>query len=67
MSTTVLKLTCLTLFGVFLMSILDPNEETFVFPAEVPPAFYEESKVPEYVLPDPLVAEDGTKIETARQ
>lgn len=28
---------------------------------------YEESKVPEYTLPDPLVAADGTKIETKEQ
>ena len=64
---TALKLTCLTLFGVLLMSILDPNEDTFVFPAEVPPAFYEESKVPEYILPDPLLSLGGEEIETAQQ
>lgn len=28
---------------------------------------YEESRVPEYVLPDPLMAEDGTSVTTARQ
>ena len=67
MSTTVLKLSGLTLFGVLLMSLLDPDEATFVFPAEVPPAIYEESLVPEYVLPNPLVASDGTKIETVGQ
>jgi hypothetical protein len=27
-------------------------------------ANYDESKVPQYVLPDPLIAEDGTKIDT---
>ena len=49
------------------MSLLDPNEETFVFPAEVPPAIYEESKVPEYLLPDPLLSLGGEEIETAQQ
>ncbi|MCL2304069.1 MAG: acetylxylan esterase [Planctomycetaceae bacterium] len=49
------------------MCILDPNEETFVFPAEVPPVILEESKVPEYVLPDPLFSLDGEEITTAEQ
>ncbi|MGL6193973.1 MAG: hypothetical protein ACRC2T_04035, partial [Thermoguttaceae bacterium] len=52
--------------GVMFMSILDPNELTFVFPAEVPPANYDESKVPVFAVPDPLVALDGTEITTAQ-
>lgn len=33
--------------------------------AEVPPANYDEEKVPVYTLPDPLIANDGSKIDTA--
>jgi len=49
------------------MSILDPHEETFVFPVEVPPVIDEESKVPEYLLPDPLLSLNGEEIETTQQ
>ncbi len=31
---------------------------------KIAPPNYDESKVPQFVLPDPLVAEDGTKIDT---
>ena len=47
--------------------MLDPNEETFVFPPEVPPVILEESQVPEYILPDPLLSLGGEEIETAQQ
>ncbi len=64
---TAYKLTFITLLGVLLMSLLDPNENTFVFSAEVPPVINEESKVPQYILPDPLLALDGEEIENAEQ
>jgi len=49
-------------FMLFLLTV------TFVVPysnAQNPPVNYDESKVPEYILPDPLTANDGTKITTA--
>lgn len=47
--------TALTLFGApFVTSSVSAQDVN-----------YDESKVPQFVLPDPLVAEDGTKIETA--
>ena len=67
MDTIALKLLSLTLFGVVIMSVLDPNEDTFVFPAEVPPAIRDESKVPPYVLPDPLLSLNGEEVETVEQ
>ncbi|MBM3333526.1 acetylxylan esterase [Candidatus Sumerlaeota bacterium] len=35
--------------------------------AAPPPANYDESKVPQYTLPDPLVMQDGTRVTTAEQ
>lgn len=57
----------LLLIGILFMSILDPNEDTFVFPAEVPTPIYDEDDVPHYVLPDPLLSLGGDEIETAEQ
>ncbi len=34
---------------------------------EVPPANYDEAKVPSFTLPDPLTMQDGRKVETAEQ
>ncbi len=36
-------------------------------PADAQDAIYDESQVPQYTLPDPLIAEDGTEIATAQQ
>lgn len=57
----------LIFIGVLFMSILDPNEQTFVFPAEVPSPIYDEDEVPDYILPDPLFSLDSEEIETAEQ
>ena len=35
--------------------------------AQVPPANYDETKIPEFTLPDPLVCADGTRITTAEE
>ena len=55
------------LIGVMLMSILDPNEDTFVFPADFPPANIDESKVPSFAIPDPLRTSNGSDVITVQQ
>lgn len=57
----------LTIMGVIFMSILDPLEESLVFPADLPPANYDESKVPEYTLPNPLRMENGLEVRSVEQ
>ena len=38
---------------------------SFLVPAQSPPANYNESKVPPYALPDPLIMADGTRVKDA--
>lgn len=45
------------------MSVLDPNEP-FLFAEDVPPANTDESKVPEFVLPDPLKTASGIIVDS---
>ncbi len=52
---------CLTSTLLFVLSM------TSTLPAQKEKVIYSEAEVPEFTLPDPLVAEDGTKIETAEQ
>ncbi|MGL4594123.1 MAG: acetylxylan esterase [Thermoguttaceae bacterium] len=43
------------------------HEDGFLIGAEVPQANYDESLIPPFELPDPLVMQDGRKVETADQ
>lgn len=55
------------MIGAFLMSILDPPEESLVFPADLPPANYSEMKVPKFEIPNPFIANDHSLVQSIEQ
>jgi len=58
-----MRFSLLTFFSVLLSFFCATN----AFSADYEEPNYDESKVPEYVLPDPLTADDGTRITTAEE
>lgn len=61
----VFRLLFFVAFSGVIMSILDPIDP--IFAQNVPPANYDEAKIPDFTLPEPLRMEDGSEVKTAAE